>query len=108
MFIGEYNHNLDSKGRIIIPAKFRDELEGTFILTRGLDGCLTIYSLDKWEKIFEEINTLQIMIIKDWEPSVCPRCNERFSAYEDCDDGYYRRAYSLERCPYCGQKVKWE
>ena len=60
------------------------------------------------KKIFEEINTLQIMIIKDWEPSVCPRCNERFSAYEDCDDGYYRRAYSLERCPYCGQKVKWE
>ena len=58
MFIGEYNHNLDSKGRIIIPAKFRDELEGTFILTRGLDGCLTIYSLDKWEKIFEEINKL--------------------------------------------------
>ena len=58
MFIGEYYHNLDAKGRIIIPAKFRDELNGTFILTRGLDGCLTIYSNEKWEKIFEEINKL--------------------------------------------------
>lgn len=58
MFIGEYYHNLDAKGRIIIPAKFRDELNGTFILTRGLDGCLTIYSTEKWDKIFEEINKL--------------------------------------------------
>ena len=58
MFIGEYYHNLDAKGRIIIPAKFRDELNGTFILTRGLDGCLTIYSTEKWEKIFEDINKL--------------------------------------------------
>ena len=58
MFIGEYYHNLDAKGRIIIPAKFRDELNGTFILTRGLYGCLTIYSTEKWEKIFEEINKL--------------------------------------------------
>ena len=58
MFIGEYYHNLDAKGRIIIPAKFRDELNGTFILTRGLDGCLTIYSTEIWEKIFEEINKL--------------------------------------------------
>ena len=58
MFIGEYYHNLDAKGRIIIPAKFRDELNGTFILTRGLDGCLTIYATEKWEKIFEEINKL--------------------------------------------------
>ena len=58
MFIGEYYHNLDAKGRIIIPAKFRDELNGTFILTRGLDGCLTIYSTEKWEKILEEINKL--------------------------------------------------
>ena len=58
MFIGEYYHNLDAKGRIIIPAQYRDELNGTFILTRGLDGCLTIYSTEKWEKIFEEINKL--------------------------------------------------
>lgn len=58
MFIGEYAHNLDSKGRIVIPSRFRDELNTTFILTRGLDGCLTIYSLEQWEKIFEELNRL--------------------------------------------------
>lgn len=58
MFIGEYKHNLDSKGRIIIPSKFREELHTTFILTRGLDGCLTIYSLKQWEKLFEEVNKL--------------------------------------------------
>jgi len=58
MFIGEYQHNLDSKGRIIIPSKFRDELHTTFILARGLDCCLTIYSLQQWEKLFEEVNKL--------------------------------------------------
>ena len=58
MFIGEYQHNLDTKGRIIVPSKFRDELHTTFILTRGLDGCLTIYSLEQWDKLFEEINKL--------------------------------------------------
>jgi len=58
MFIGEYQHNLDAKGRIIIPSKFREELHTTFILTRGLDGCLTIYSLKQWEKLFEEVNKL--------------------------------------------------
>ena len=58
MFIGEYSHNLDSKGRIIIPSKFRDELNNTFILTRGLDGCLAIYSLEQWGKMFEKINKL--------------------------------------------------
>ena len=58
MFIGEYSHTLDAKGRLIIPSKFREELHASFILTRGLDGCLTIYSLKQWEKIFEEINKL--------------------------------------------------
>ena len=58
MFIGEYQHNLDAKGRIIIPSKFRDELNSAFILTRGLDGCLTIYSLKQWDKLFEEVNKL--------------------------------------------------
>lgn len=58
MFIGEYKHNLDAKGRIIIPSKFRDELHSTFVLARGLDSCLTIYSVEQWNKMFEEINKL--------------------------------------------------
>lgn len=58
MFIGEYTHNLDAKGRIIIPAKFREALNTTFILTRGLDDCLTIYSYEQWNKIFERLNKL--------------------------------------------------
>lgn len=58
MFIGEYAHNLDSKGRIVIPSRFRDELHATFILTRGIDECLTIYSMEQWEKIFVGINRL--------------------------------------------------
>lgn len=58
MFIGEYSHNLDAKGRLIIPSKFREELHASFILTRGYDGCLAIYSVSQWEKIFEEINKL--------------------------------------------------
>ena len=58
MFIGEYQHNLDAKGRIIIPSKFRDELHSTFILARGFDGCLTVYSNEQWGKMFEEIDKL--------------------------------------------------
>ena len=58
MFIGEYKHSLDIKGRIIIPSKFREELHTTFILARGLDSCLAIYSLKQWEKLFEEVNKL--------------------------------------------------
>ena len=58
MFIGEYNHNLDEKNRLMIPSKFRDQLTNTFILTRGLDGCLVIYSIDSWNNITSKLNTL--------------------------------------------------
>ena len=58
MFIGEYSHNLDTKGRIVIPNKFREELQETFILTRGLDGCLTIYSNEQWQTIFRKLSNL--------------------------------------------------
>ena len=58
MFIGEYQHNLDAKGRIVVPGRFREELHESFILARGLDGCLSIYSLKQWDKMFEEIDKL--------------------------------------------------
>jgi len=52
MFIGEYQHNIDAKGRMIVPAKFREELGQAFVVTKGLDKCMTIYTLEEW-KIFE-------------------------------------------------------
>lgn len=58
MFIGEYRHNLDTKNRIIIPSKYREELGDTFIVTLGLDGCLTIYSHQQWFHLLEELKKL--------------------------------------------------
>ena len=58
MLIGEYHHNIDEKGRLIIPSKFRDEIGKEFIVTRGLDGCLFIYSKSQWEKIVSKLQTL--------------------------------------------------
>ena len=54
MFIGEYHHNLDDKGRLTIPSKLRYELKEDFILTRGLDKCLFIYPKDEWENVIEK------------------------------------------------------
>lgn len=58
MFIGEYRHNLDAKGRVIVPAKFREQLTNNIILTRGLDGCITVYTHEQWQKIYEELKKL--------------------------------------------------
>lgn len=51
MFRGEYSHSIDAKGRLILPAKMREQLNETCILTRGLDACLYVYSLEEWQKI---------------------------------------------------------
>ncbi|MCD8301118.1 MAG: division/cell wall cluster transcriptional repressor MraZ [Clostridiales bacterium] len=51
MFKGEYSHSVDSKGRIIMPAKFRDALGDSFVVTKGLDGCLFVYTNEEWENI---------------------------------------------------------
>ena len=58
MLMGEYRHNTDSKGRIIIPARFREELGDRIILARGLDGCITGYTLQQWENILNELRSL--------------------------------------------------
>jgi len=58
MLMGEYHHTIDEKGRIIIPAKFRNELGESFVVTRGLENCLFIYSLVEWEKIVSKLKTL--------------------------------------------------
>lgn len=58
MLIGEYHHNIDEKGRLIIPSKFREEIGNSFVVTRGLDGCLFVYSLVEWEKIVAKLKRL--------------------------------------------------
>jgi len=65
MLIGEYAHNIDTKGRVIVPAKFRTELGERFILTKGFDGCLYGYSLEEWKNIEEKIKTLPLITGKD-------------------------------------------
>ncbi len=56
--MGEYQHNVDAKGRLIVPAKFREDLGDVFVLTRGLDQCLFGYPMDEWKVIEEKIKSL--------------------------------------------------
>ena len=58
MFMGEYNHTIDAKGRIIIPSKFREALGDTFVVTLGLDGCLFVYPNDEWLSFVAELKNL--------------------------------------------------
>ncbi|TSB46318.1 division/cell wall cluster transcriptional repressor MraZ [Alkalicoccobacillus porphyridii] len=58
MFMGEYRHNVDEKGRMIIPAKFREGLGQSFVVTRGLDKCLFVYPYEEWTKLEEQLKTL--------------------------------------------------
>ena len=56
--MGEYHHNIDEKGRLIIPSKFRNDLGEKFIITRGLDKCLFVYSEEEWNKLISKLKTL--------------------------------------------------
>jgi len=58
MFMGEFHHNIDDKGRLVIPNKFRNELGNQFVLARGLEKCLYVYSLSEWNKLVSKLNTL--------------------------------------------------
>lgn len=60
MFMGEYNHTIDAKGRLIIPARFRELLGEEFILTKGLDGCLSIYPMDAWKAFETKLRALPL------------------------------------------------
>ncbi|WP_097025806.1 division/cell wall cluster transcriptional repressor MraZ [Clostridium peptidivorans] len=60
MFIGEYMHAIDPKNRMIVPAKFRENLGGKFILTKGLDGCLYIYTLEDWKELETKLKKLPL------------------------------------------------
>lgn len=58
MLMGEYHHNIDEKGRIIIPSRLRDELGDNVIVTRGLDDCLFLYSMDEWSLLVSKLKSL--------------------------------------------------
>jgi len=60
IFIGEYNYNLDDKGRLAVPVKFREEIKKGAIVTRGLDNCLFLYTKEEWEKIVEKLSNLPV------------------------------------------------
>ena len=58
MLMGEFHHTIDDKGRIIIPAKFRDDLGNEFVITRGLEECLFVYPKSRWDEIISKLNSL--------------------------------------------------
>lgn len=60
MFLGEYEHNMDDKGRLAIPARFRDQLEDGLVLTRGLDACLMAYPRAYWEQLATKVSALPL------------------------------------------------
>lgn len=60
MFYGEYQHTVDPKGRVIMPSKFRDGLGENFILTKGLDNCLFVYSMEEWSNFEAKLKTLPL------------------------------------------------
>lgn len=61
MFTGEYNHTIDAKGRLIVPAKLREQLGETFAVTKGLDGrCLSVYPIDEWKILEGKLRSLPL------------------------------------------------
>lgn len=60
MFMGEYNHTVDPKGRLIVPSKFREQLGNEFVVTKGLDGCLFVYPNEEWQNIEEKFRNISM------------------------------------------------
>ncbi|MEY8323082.1 division/cell wall cluster transcriptional repressor MraZ [Lachnospiraceae bacterium 54-11] len=61
MFIGEYNHTIDAKGRLIIPSKFREVLGDEFVVTKGMDGCLFVFDNPEWQAFEEKLHKLPMI-----------------------------------------------
>ncbi|MEC0369941.1 division/cell wall cluster transcriptional repressor MraZ [Paenibacillus chibensis] len=61
MFMGEFQHSIDDKGRLIIPAKFRELLGSSFVITRGLDQCLFVYPMNEWSILEQKLKSLPLM-----------------------------------------------
>lgn len=65
MFMGEYNHTIDAKGRLIIPAKFREQLGEEFVITKGMDGCLFVYPFEAWQEFEDKLKALPLTVNKE-------------------------------------------
>ena len=65
MFMGEYQHNVDLKGRLIIPSKFREQLGDRVVVTKGLDGCLYLYSTEAWEAFLGQFGSMNLLSPED-------------------------------------------
>lgn len=61
MFIGEYNHTIDAKGRLIIPSKFREALGDEFVVTKGMDGCLFVFDNSEWQAFEKKLHGLPMI-----------------------------------------------
>lgn len=61
MFMGEFDHTTDPKGRLIVPSKFREELGDTFVVTKGLDGCLLAYAKTEWDRVTTGLRELSLV-----------------------------------------------
>ena len=61
MFMSEYNHTIDTKGRLIIPAKFRDVLGMEFVISKGMDGCLFVYANEDWNAFEQKLTSLPLI-----------------------------------------------
>lgn len=60
MFLGEYQHSLDNKNRLIIPARFRDNMGLNCIITLGLDGCMFLFPQKEWQKLTDKLSELSL------------------------------------------------
>jgi MraZ protein len=58
MFLGEFEHSVDTKGRVAVPAKFRSRLEGGMVITRGFERCLQVFPMDQWQVLSERVSNL--------------------------------------------------
>ena len=61
MFMGEFDHTTDPKGRLIVPSKFREDLGDTFVVTKGLDGCLLAYAKPEWDRVTTGLRELSLV-----------------------------------------------
>lgn len=61
MFMSEYNHTVDTKGRLIVPYKFREQLGDEFVVTKGMDGCLFVYANEDWNAFEQKLTSLPLI-----------------------------------------------